>query len=42
VRNIVNGMFDADPTMPAAFIRLLFHDCFVMVCSALASLSISS
>ena len=34
VRNVVNGMIDADPTMPAAFLRLLFHDCFVMVRNA--------
>lgn len=31
VADHVKGLFDNDPIVVAAFIRLLFHDCFVNV-----------
>lgn len=31
IRNVVYSQIDANPSVAAALIRLLFHDCFVRV-----------
>jgi peroxidase len=31
IKNVVNGLIDANPSVAAALIRLFFHDCFVLV-----------
>ena len=31
IKNVVNGLIDANPGVAAALIRLIFHDCFVTV-----------